>query len=174
MKAGTNICEESVFSELYNSHSDHLRNFIYYKCGELEVAEDITQESYVRMWEKCRDVIFEKAKSFLFTIGYRLMLDRIKAKKVRLSFLKQSIPETNSEDPYFILRTEEFRNRIEEAISELPEGQREVFMMNRIDKLSYVKIAEILGISETAVEKRMSKALLKLREKIAEFKQYKI
>ena len=46
--------------------------------------------------------------------------------------------------------------------------------MNRIDKISYVKIAEILEISETAVEKRMSKALLTLKGKIAEFKQYKI
>lgn len=174
MRLNTDVCEETVYSELYLSHSDHLRNFIYYKCGELEMAEDITQESYVKMWEKCRDVLFEKAKSFLFTVGYRLMLDRIKAQKVRLSFLKESLPVTNSEDPYFVLRTEEFRKKIEEVISELPEGQREVFLMNRIDKISYVKIAEILEISETAVEKRISKALLTLKGKIAEFKQYKI
>lgn len=174
MSENKNICDDQIFEEFYTSNAGRLRNYIYYKCGELQVAEDIAQESFIKVWDKCKDILFEKARSFLFTVGHRLMLDKIKSQKVRLTFVKQMAPSVNKEDPYFMLRQEEFRTHLEEVISELPEGQREVFLMNRIDKLSYTKIAEILGVSETAVEKRMSKALFKLRERIEEFKKYKI
>ena len=49
------------------------------------------------------------------------------------------------------------------AISDLPEGQREVFLLNRIDKKTYKEIAEMLDISVKAVEKRMNLALQDLR-----------
>ena len=62
------------------------------------------------------------------------------------------------------MEEEEFRKRLEEGISNLPEGQRVVFLMNRIDKKKYREIAEELNISVKAVEKRMHKALVALRK----------
>ena len=61
------------------------------------------------------------------------------------------------------MEEEEFRLRLEKAIAELPEKNRVVFLMNRIDKLTYKEIADQLNLSVKAVEKRMHKALLKLR-----------
>ena len=52
------------------------------------------------------------------------------------------------------------------AIASLPEGQREVFLLNRMDQMTYKEIAEFLGVSQKAVEKRMHKALVKLRKTI--------
>jgi len=52
---------------------------------------------------------------------------------------------------------------LEEAINSLPEGQREVFLLNRIEKHTYKQIAEMLDVSVKAIEKRMHKALLKLK-----------
>ena len=171
---GDSVCEEPVFNGIYRMHAEQLRNYLYYKCGELEVAEDLCQESFIQLWRKCRDVIIEKAKSYLFTVGHRLFLDRVKARKVELKFQKTQTEGVQKEDPYFQLTTEELKIKIERAISELPEGQREVFLMNRIDQLTYREIAERLGVSQTAAEKKMSKALLKLHEKIEEFRQFKI
>ena len=166
-----NVCDEAVYSGLYSSHSFQLRNYLYYKCGDMALAEDLTQESYVTLWQKCGEVIFSKAKSYLYTVGYRLLLDKFKSQKVALKFKKSAVEKVNKEDPHYQLRSKEFQEKIEEAISALPEAQREVFLMNRIDKISYKKIAEILELSETAVEKRMSKALHTLRSKIEEFKK---
>ena len=59
---------------------------------------------------------------------------------------------------------------MERAIAELPETQREVFLMNRIDKMTYGEIAEALGLSVKAIEKRIGKALRELRSKIIELK----
>jgi RNA polymerase sigma-70 factor (ECF subfamily) len=56
--------------------------------------------------------------------------------------------------------------KLESVIAGLPEKQREVFLLSRIDKKKYAEIAEMLDISVKAVEKRMSQALIILREKI--------
>jgi RNA polymerase sigma factor (sigma-70 family) len=61
------------------------------------------------------------------------------------------------------LEEQEFKQQLEKAISDLPEGQREVFLLNRIDKKTYREIAEMLGVSVKAIEKRMHKALKALR-----------
>jgi RNA polymerase sigma-70 factor (ECF subfamily) len=60
----------------------------------------------------------------------------------------------------------EFLEKIEKAIADLPEKQKEVFLLSRIEKKKYREIAEILGISVKAVEKRMHLALIKMKDKI--------
>ena len=67
-----------------------------------------------------------------------------------------------------MLLEEEFLIKLEKTIENLPETQREVFLLNRIEKMKYKDIAEKLGISVKAVEKRMHGALLVLHEKIGD------
>ena len=74
--------------------------------------------------------------------------------------------EHTSEDPEFLILESEFMEKLNAAISALPDKQREVFLMNRIEKLKYREIAEIQGVTQKAIEKLMHKALLKLREEI--------
>jgi RNA polymerase sigma-70 factor (ECF subfamily) len=174
MKLEVSICEEKTYSDIYTSEAEKLRNHLYYKCGDLVVAEDLMQEAFIKLWNKCAEVLIETVTGFLYTVSNRLFIDKIRSEKVALNFEKSQLPESNSPDPYFILRTEEFREKIETSISNLPEGQREAFLLNRIDKLTYKEIAERLEISTTAVENRMNKALLKLKTNIEEFKQYNI
>lgn len=168
------VCEEVNYRQLYEKHANHLRNFMYYKCGDLQQAEDHMHEAFSRMWERCTEVIFDKAKSYLFTIANRLFLNQIQHSKVVLEFEKSSSTVQNNEDPEFELRHKEFKSKLEKAISELNEGQREVFLMNRIDKLSYTEIAERLGLSVKAIEKRMGIALKTLKGQLKELNDYKI
>ena len=168
------LCNEHVYNGIYQKQVQKLRNFIYYKCGDLDMAEDITQESFVKLWLNCATVVMESVMGYLYTIANRLFIDQTRSQKVRLKFEKEPIKTSNTEDPYHQLRTEEFREALETTISDLPDGQREVFLLNRIDGHTYKEIAEMLQISSTAVEKRMAKALAKLRDRIQEFKEYKI
>jgi len=64
--------------------------------------------------------------------------------------------------------------QIEEAISALLSAQREAFLLNRIDKLTYKEIAIRLDISQTAVEKRMTKALIFMKNRIEELRKFKV
>lgn len=158
------VCEEKIFDSVFMSHSEYLRNFLYYKSGDLQRSEDIMQDAFCKLWEECSKVTIEKSKSFLFTVANNLFLNQQKHKKVVLKFEKQNTLKNNAESPHFLLEQSEFEKRLNTAIEALPDGQREVFLMSRIDKLKYKEIADRLGLSVKAVEKRMHKALLFLRK----------
>ena len=168
------VCEEQVYNNLYKTHAKSLRNHLYFKFGDLEKAEDVVQEAFVKLWMKCSTVLFDNVGGFLYTISKNLFIDKIRSKKVSLEFEKNYITvEHESEDPYFHLRTKEFKQQIEKSIAALPEKQREAFLLNRIEKLTYKEIAQKLEISQTAVENRISKALIKLKE-IVEVQKFNI
>jgi RNA polymerase sigma factor (sigma-70 family) len=167
------VCEEVNYKNIFKEHSKSLRNFIYYKCGDLERAKDIMQEALIRLWENCSKVELEKAKTFLFTVAQRIMIDNIRHDKVKLQFTKRS--ESNvANDPSYELEKKEFEQKLMSSISSMPESQREAFLMNRMDNMSYKDIAEALDISVKAVEKRIHLALLYLKEKVQELKIHKI
>ena len=158
------ICKEKVYKDFYFKHSEYLRNFLYYKSGDMQTAEDLAQDAFIKLWENCKNVELEKAKSYLFTIAHNLFLNKVKHKKVVLEFENNAVQKVDNNDPLFILQKDQFKQQLEKAISDLPEGQRVVYLMNRIDKKKYREIAEELGLSIKAVEKRMHLALKSLRE----------
>lgn len=160
------FCDEKNFSDFFLNHSKLLHNYIFYKCGDLDLASDIVQEAFLKFWENCQKIISGKAKSYLFTIANNLFLNDYSKKKVALSFVK--IPKKNytNENPEFLLEEKEFSAKLEKALSKLSESQRIAFLMNRIDGKKYKEIAEILNISVKAVEKRIHNALLNLRKEI--------
>lgn len=159
-----NICQEETYKSIYFEHSEYLRNFLYYKSGNMSLAEDLSQDAFIKLWENCKKVSVEKAKSYLFTIANNMFLNKVKHQKVVLQFENKATPKTDKSDPLFILEKNEFKVRLEKAIADLPETQRVVFLMSRIDKKKYKEIAEELEISVKAVEKRMHGALATLRQ----------
>jgi len=167
------ICEEQVYNQVYRTHAESLRNYLYYKFGDMQRAEDIVHDSFVKLWSKCSSVLYNKVAGFLYKMARNLMIDTLRNKKVALKFERGLMLEQENEDPYFKLRTKEFRLKLETVISNLPEKQREAFLMNRIDKLTYKEIALRLEVSETAIEKRISKALIKLNNS-SEIKDFSI
>jgi RNA polymerase sigma-70 factor (ECF subfamily) len=162
-----NLCEETYFNNFYLEHVQHASNFAYYKCGDKDNALDFVQDAFSKIWENCAKIDFTKAKSYLFTTVNNLFLNKVKHNKVVLEYAKAApyIDKTN-ESPEYILEEEEFKNKLEQTISLLTDAQREVFLLNRIEGKKYREIAELLEISQKAVEKRMSGALRTLREHI--------
>lgn len=158
------ICEEQTFKSVFVNYAEHLRNFMYYKTGNFDRSEDLMQDAFSKLWVECAKVPLEKAKSFLFTIANNLFLNEEKHKKVVLKFEKSGLPNQNTLSPQFLLEEAEFEERLHKAIESLPDGQREVFLMSRMDDLTYKEIAERLDVSVKAIEKRMHKALTKLRK----------
>ena len=139
---------------------------MYYKCGSEQQAEDIVQDAFIKLWKNCAKVIFTKAKSYLYTVANNMFLNEVAHQKVILKYKKQMPSSISNETPEFVLRQKEFQEKLQRTIAKLPDGQREVFLLNRIDKKTYVEIAEIIGLSVKAVEKRMHKALILLRKEI--------
>ena len=59
----SNTCDEIIFSSFFKNHAKSLRNFLFYKFGNKEQAEDLTQEAFIKLWQNCASVPIEKAKS---------------------------------------------------------------------------------------------------------------
>lgn len=157
------ICAEVVFQQLFFEYSRAIRNFLFYLGGDAGLAEDLAQEAFLRLWKHCQSVTYEGAKGFLFTTARRLWLDEVKHRKVVRRFEMRPVTSESKIDPQFQLEEAEFRKQLEQAIADLPEKQRIVFLLNRIEKMTYKEIGQLLGISEKAVEKRMGLALKALR-----------
>lgn len=164
MEKKKSLCEESAFTSVFMEYSKTLHNYLYYKTGNAPLSEDLTQEAFARLWKNCAQVIFSTAKSYAFTIANNLLLNEYKHLKVVLQYEKKTVLDRNIENPEFLLQEKELKQRIENAIANLPEKQRIVFLMSRIDKKTYKEIAAFLGISKQAVEKRMYNALDELRK----------
>lgn len=160
-----NVCDDHIYSQLFRTHSKTVFNYIYYKFGDEEKARDAVQEAFVKLWENCAKVAPEKAKAFVYTVANNLYLNVIKAEKVRLKHRKEG-GTTTRQDPEFLMEEQEFKKKLEDALTDLPENQRTTFLLNRIDGKTYAQIAELEGVSVKAIEKRMHQALKSLREKI--------
>ncbi|MFD2565077.1 RNA polymerase sigma factor [Aquimarina rubra] len=161
-----NVCEERLFSELFAKHSKNLHNFIYYKYGEHINPKDQVQEAFIKLWDNCNKVSLDKAKSFLFTVANNLSLNQIKHDKIKLKYQQTEIKGSTNESPHFILEEKEYLQKYQTALANLTEAQRVAFLMNRIEGKRHKEIADLLGISRKAVEKRIYGALEKLRKDI--------
>jgi len=165
------LCEETVFAGFFKTHVKTLRNYLYYKFGNEEQANDTTQESFIKLWENCGNVPVEKAKSFLYTVANNKALNQIAHQKVVVQYAKQSDSNAlNAESPEYVMEEAEFGLKLQKAIDNLSEAQRVAFLLNRIDGKKYSEIAEMHDISVKAVEKRISGALVSLREQINGFR----
>lgn len=166
-----NVCEERTFKGLFESLAKPLKNFLVYRGSESLQADDLVQDAFIKLWENCKKVVPEKAKSYLYTLASNAFKNEMAHLKVKFKY-QDSNPTstTNIETPEFEMEQEEFKLKLEKAISDMVPTQREVFMMHKVDKMKYAEIADTLEISVKAVEKRMGKAMKHIRSRIIEFK----
>jgi RNA polymerase sigma-70 factor (ECF subfamily) len=163
-----NICETQLFERLYKKHAKNLHDFLYYKFGEHLNPQDKVQEAFVKLWQNCTKIAPAKAKSYLFTTANNLMLNSVAHQKVVLRYSKLPQKHSTNETPEFVLQEKEYHQKLQNALANITEAQRTAFLLNRVEGKRFKEIAELLGISTKAVEKRIYGALKKLREEIDE------
>ena len=163
-----NICESKIFEDVYNMYAKDIRRFLFFKTQDLDKAEDILQEVFIKLWENCSKVDYDKVKSYIYSIANNMFLNEVKHQKVVQNYRKYNQKESTNESPEFIMLEKEFMEKLESTIDNLPKKQREVFLMNRIEKKKYKEIALHLDISLKAVEKRMHQALVVMRKEIGD------
>jgi RNA polymerase sigma-70 factor (ECF subfamily) len=161
--AGINQAEfDQIFLEWYNP----LRNSMYYKTGDVQAAEDLVQDTFLKIWEKKETIKPETVKSLMYKIANNLFLNKIEHEKVSFRFVTEYRGNDLSNAPDFELEMKDFDRKLQDAMAELDEKSRSVFLMHRIDEFTYAQIADNLGLSVKAVEKRMSKAIAFLKERL--------
>ncbi|MFT4770290.1 MAG: RNA polymerase sigma-70 factor (ECF subfamily) [Cryomorphaceae bacterium] len=152
------------FEEVFDLYYKQVRNFLYYKTSKSELSEDVAQDAFVKLWETREKIDKSSLKAYVFTIANNLMINKLKREQLKFKFLNYTEQRSDNETPQYLLEMQEFDEKLQKVLAKIPDGAREVFLMNRIEGLKYREIAEMLGLSMKAVEKRMSRALAILRE----------
>lgn len=163
------ICKENIFTRFFSENAKSLRNFLYFRFGDPDLADDVTQEAFIKLWQNCAEVRYPK--SFIYTVAKNSALNHTAYQKVVLKYARENTGKaTDNQSPDYLMEEEEFRKKFDHALAGLTEAQRTALLLNRIEGKKYREIAEMLGISVKAVEKRIHGALLHMSENIENFR----
>ena len=166
----TTLTDES-FESLYYEFAPRLCNYAKRFLQDDFVAEDLVQETFVKLWEKYNGTSSSRWSSLLFTRLRNGCLDRLRAMSARKGlFISESVADLCDEFLYSAdfrgsctpeekTLYEELIRSLSDSVNGLPPRCREVFILSRQDGKTNKEIATLLGVSEKAVEKHITKAL---------------
>jgi len=141
-----------------DEYSDDIYRFILKNIRDEERSKDIVQDAYIKLWKKVSGVSFDKARSYLFTTAYRLMIDQIRRRKVEIDYSARKSIGTHEINEYFDLK-----KILEEAANKLPEIQKSVLLLRDYEGYSYNEIGEICGLSESQVKVYIYRARIAMK-----------
>jgi len=130
------------------------------------MAEDIAQDTFLKLWETRSKIDKRTVKAYLYTIAQNITINQQKRNTLKYKFQKKPTVDRDYDTPEKLAEMQEYEQKLNSVIAMLPDGGREVFLMNRLEDLTYNEIAQRIGLSVKAVEKRMSKVLKILRDNL--------
>lgn len=147
------------YNQCVDLHADGLYRFILKNMRDEDEARDVVQDAFEKVWIKAPEIQAEKAKSYLYTTAYRMMLERLKKKKRHTDIdLTLQIRPGAEQKPEFDLR-----KVLSEALARLPEIQRSVVMLRDYEGYSYEEIGQITGLNESQVKVYIFRARVTLK-----------
>ncbi|WP_262697112.1 RNA polymerase sigma-70 factor [Chitinophaga lutea] len=158
--------DQAAFDALYQRYAVMLLKKAYEKTGDKETAREFVQEVFLELLErKDRLDIHTSFKAYIFTALRNRVLNFLHRQAIHQKYelFQESRPAASGNDVESYLSHKELVLQLSEAVQQLPEKCRQVFLLSRNGELSNKEIAERSGISVNTVEQHMRKALRLLR-----------
>ena len=167
------------FEALLRKYFSRIFNFAYRYLGSRESAEDIAQETFIRVHRSLASYSPQsKFQTWLYVIARNLCLNELRNNKNRAYSLDGMLEtedgempaqfaDHNAADPANELVNKETLAKLIEVIESLPENQRTAVLLQRFDGLSYDEIAKVLGCSLQAVKSLLNRAKESLKDKLS-------
>jgi len=174
---------QPLFDELYDKYKDAVFSYSCYLTQNLEEAEDLFQDAWVRVVKHlAEEVNMKSAKAWIFTIVTNLYRDELRRKRVRrlLFFQKAETPDLEQaklsafsgvsvSDPAAITDQAQIRKEITGAMTRLPERQRRVFVLKEIAGFQQAEISQIMRIPVGTVKSLLYRAVKRLQRELSSY-----
>ena len=134
------------YSLLVSRYEKFVFSFLLSKCSDVYEIEDVVQETFARLWKRHKDVDGTKAKSYIFTTAYHLVIDRTRKSQETLFDEKHDALQT------IFRQYNGIKETLDEAVAKLPTDQRSVIMLRDYEGYSYEEIAKITGLTLSQVK----------------------
>lgn len=158
--------DEQAFERIFRLLYPAIRNFLIYKGAGSESAEDIAQDTFVRLWTERHRLDPQKMSTgWLYTTAARLFLNHVRNRKVSDSISDELLV---TGDPSVDIEKAEMRRQLMACVDQLPLQPRTTFLMSRIDQMKYSEIASNLNLSVKTIETHIGRALKWLRDCLQE------
>ena len=152
----------SDFSELYRRHAPDVFRFALYLTGNRGDAEDITSETFVRLWASSEPIRSQTVKGYLCTIARNLFLQGMRRQSRRVE-LSEELPD-KAAGPQERAEQRDELERVIACLQKLPELDRAALLMRALEDLPYEEIALALGISVASAKVKVHRARLALEQ----------
>lgn len=170
--------DHEAFRELIERHQNAVVGTVAKMLGNPSEAEDIAQQVFLRLWKaRARYQVKAKFTTYLYTITRNQVFNesrrRSRRKESSLDQRKEDyeleLPANPNQQPDNEQLNAELRAAIDEAITALPEKQRLAVVLRRYQNLPYEEIAEVLGLTVSAVKSQLFRARGTLRQSLASY-----
>lgn len=164
--------DTGAFETLFHLYHKRVYAFAQSLLNSSEDAEEIVQNVFMALWNQRKNLhVTSSFTSYIFAIARNMVYEQIRQKINKKAFSEYYL-EHNVE--YSFITDEEvvcneLKAKIQKCIDLLPERRREIFVLSRVEKLSYKEIAEKLNITENTVDTQIRHALNALRRQLTEY-----
>lgn len=166
------------FQTLVERHRGRIYTFAFYYLKNREDAEDVTQEVLVRLWDHWRRLEGDHLKAWIMRVTRNACCDASRRRKTRGNVEAPTEDErienmeSQTADPQRVAEAADFRRRLTDALTQLPEPHRSIVILREIDGLTYDEIAETVGRPLNTVKVYLHRARKMLREHLKEVPAY--
>ncbi len=161
--------DKQVFEYVFKLYRSSLCRYASLFIEDKETAEDIIQDIFFKLWINADEIKINKSfKSYLFRVVHNSCLNHIRHLKIvnkyyqEQIYFDESVTRNHPPEPYL-------KDAINKAIEGLPEMTKEIFTLSKLEGLKHEEISEKLQISKKTVEAHLTKASVRLKDKLKNF-----
>lgn len=155
--------EQRALEELVRRHGGWAARFAQRLCGEPQLAEEVVQSAFLRLWNHAeRWEGRARFSTWFYRVVHNLCIDQLRRARTSCDALEDELVDSAPTPPEQIERRQRGRG-IQQALAQLPERQRTAIVLSHYEECTQAEAAAILGISEGALESLLSRGRATLR-----------
>lgn len=135
------------YNQAVDLYADALYRFILKHIKDTDIAKDIIQDTFEKVWRKVNEINHDKIKSYLFTSAYHTLIDYTRKQKKQGTMTLEAESQLQDQKQY-----SDLKHILDEALNKLPEIQKTVILLRDYEGYDYKEIGEITNLNESQVK----------------------